>query len=860
MGISSAFAYNVGDYIYTRNGKFKVKGANLITGGVNSITTMGGTPLNPDTVKIVSEGADLEDSPNGEPFLMVTAGNIKSNCTALSEIPTKLCANFKTAVPVTSSARYVAMYKVKSLAWRTSSTQYYTGRNMNYQNIAFRPDLELDVTGITSYADWATYDVNDGWVELAYDLVPPEDGFLNFWFFNLLSGDCFGDFGVYEVIPVADDRVVRDFIDEINTYLSVIPEKEGDETRGVLIEEILPVLNGFLEDPDTNVDDVNDFILGVSGEDGPVTEFLNANSVDLSKYYTNFTFDGLSTGSTRLASGWTTDTGTDRWGLEAATGTTYDTFSTVHVYQDNSGLGTLAEGNYTQSADLPKGKYLYTLKAQAYHHFINGSGGSNDKYIPAYFEPVEGFKYFINGDSVDLNVPTRKPATFINVFDIAEDGMKTIGFHSPGNASKAALNGEGQNTTGGGRYRFDNMQLRMIGVDESYISAYFYKNAIENSLSELQESITSAEADYASATYVFGKTELNAAIDEAKTALATYTNYNEEDLASLNDAKKALSSAVSAYKKINAEYVALGNDIQICKTDLADEKWPKGKDEFGAAINVAETYYLAQTETSRDSLTLCKTDSTLMSARMYYQLANASLDTPAEIVMVNPSFAGNATGWINDGLTGTAIWKYGTNSDFTDGSCAYYNRGPAATDSKFMYQDVALPLTGVYGFSAELICRNYKMGSLEESPTEMYIFAGKKDSTEIYTLPDPNIVLDSNGQTYPGGVKRFTQIVKVSDLNDLTILEQPNTLRVGIAPTVNARTVYPNLIYIGSCRLYYYGSIADYESGISVVEKTPAMTGDIYSISGTKVRSNATSLSGLPKGIYIMNGKKYVVK
>lgn len=37
-------------------------------------------------------------------------------------------------------------------------------------------------------------------------------------------------------------------------------------------------------------------------------------------------------------------------------------------------------------------------------------------------------------------------------------------------------------------------------------------------------------------------------------------------------------------------------------------------------------------------------------------------------------------------------------------------------------------------------------------------------------------------------------------------------------------------------------------------------TGDIYTLTGIKVRNNATSTEGLPQGIYIFNGKKVVVK
>lgn len=51
-------------------------------------------------------------------------------------------------------------------------------------------------------------------------------------------------------------------------------------------------------------------------------------------------------------------------------------------------------------------------------------------------------------------------------------------------------------------------------------------------------------------------------------------------------------------------------------------------------------------------------------------------------------------------------------------------------------------------------------------------------------------------------------------------------------------------------------SIEDFlfEQGI-IAEKT-----DVYSVNGTKVRSNVDNFQDLPKGIYIVNGKKYIVK
>ena len=35
---------------------------------------------------------------------------------------------------------------------------------------------------------------------------------------------------------------------------------------------------------------------------------------------------------------------------------------------------------------------------------------------------------------------------------------------------------------------------------------------------------------------------------------------------------------------------------------------------------------------------------------------------------------------------------------------------------------------------------------------------------------------------------------------------------------------------------------------------------DVYGVNGVKVRNNTHSLEGLSKGVYVVNGKKYVIK
>ena len=66
-----------------------------------------------------------------------------------------------------------------------------------------------------------------------------------------------------------------------------------------------------------------------------------------------------------------------------------------------------------------------------------------------------------------------------------------------------------------------------------------------------------------------------------------------------------------------------------------------------------------------------------------------------------------------------------------------------------------------------------------------------------------------------------------------------------------------NLDWIGYS---YRFTVNDVFDPVAVPEiSLPAFaSSDVYSISGVLVRKNATTLEGLPKGIYIVNGKKVV--
>lgn len=96
-------------------------------------------------------------------------------------------------------------------------------------------------------------------------------------------------------------------------------------------------------------------------------------------------------------------------------------------------------------------------------------------------------------------------------------------------------------------------------------------------------------------------------------------------------------------------------------------------------------------------------------------------------------------------------------------------------------------------------------------------------------------------------------------------LANKGSLKIGIKNTSSATnywTIFDNF------RLYYYGSLSPEEiAGIDQPVINPnapealfATPADIYDITGICVRKQATGLEGLPKGFYIVKGKKVIVR
>lgn len=84
------------------------------------------------------------------------------------------------------------------------------------------------------------------------------------------------------------------------------------------------------------------------------------------------------------------------------------------------------------------------------------------------------------------------------------------------------------------------------------------------------------------------------------------------------------------------------------------------------------------------------------------------------------------------------------------------------------------------------------------------------------------------------------------------------TLTFGLKSTKNSQSSYWTIF--DNFRLYYYGAVEPTTGINEVITGLPVHAKGVYTLGGQLVKENASNFQGLPKGIYIVNGKKVVVR
>lgn len=270
------------------------------------------------------------------------------------------------------------------------------------------------------------------------------------------------------------------------------------------------------------------------------------------------------------------------------------------------------------------------------------------------------------------------------------------------------------------------------------------------------------------------------------------------------------------------------------------------------------------------------------------ELNDATLDDPVELpIIVNPDYTEGTNGWTVE-TTATS----GNIANIRDGYLEFWNNN--AGSQWTLYQDLARLKEGYYRLQCDGLYRaagsDGDIQSLKNGDVKLdeYIFANNMSQPVIAWTDSVNGCLSGtlaelheieeyayiNGVEYkyevtPGDTVRFVAPNDRNNMktfanagryvNKLDFAYEEGPVRIGMT----ALTTYANnWSPFGGWKLLYLGTeapdaVKDITSGEQAIK-----TGSLYTIDGRLIRGNATlnDLRNAGRGVYILNGKKVIVK
>ncbi len=703
--LGASAAYESGGYYYNEAGRWMINGDNLLTKNLSDgLAAFGFKHTN-----VADLGEAIADT-----FEVVTTDGmaaIQVNKTGGEGTGGELFLSQY----LSDAGVYVVTYKVKSAGEaRQLSQNTSSGYNTNYQHIFLNDDgtTTCDATeetgnGGVSLARNLRY--SDTWKEMSYTFTVSGPKFLNLRFFNLLVGDQLADFGIYKISEVGDDRVIKEYKDIISGYLNNQTDFPNDREG---LEELLDGLDEI---------DLTSPLDGSQLEeaDGMISSFLDANTVDVSSYFSNWDFSGGNSGEAKGIKNWTAAGGhSGRWGVATRYARGVD-------YGDGKYIAFQAYpcqfSDYSTSADLyqtvplPAGRYMFTCKASGNYHYRVSDSDKNGVVV---CDSVTGMGMYVNNDTLWFNtvktISPTKANRYSMIGTVAEGEQLTVGYHTPGMIVKI-----------GGAYAYSPVEIRLLGgKTQDDVDKFFYEAKVKTNAEALKVMVDSANKVKVDPQYFYCKDSLATVADHGQQVYDAYYNvYTDESADTLSKEMVAVRNGIRLLYSLNSTYTQLNGIIAEAETLLADETRP-AKGELKTAIDAAKavinglTVGLKPTET--DSANIADQITALPIAMEKFYIANASYNAPAKLNVINPYFA-NKTGWnvVNSGES-KEVWKYGSDATFTNGTKIYAYRGTTTAPANAVYQTVTLANNGHYEIAFEAYAYGEKRNGTITDPIGVY--------------------------------------------------------------------------------------------------------------------------------------------
>ncbi len=694
MGAMTSFAYNVGEYVYTHDAKFKVVGENILTNGNFS--------ANYDGWKDYADGALSPDYWSIETGAAQDGGNVIQSADAAAD----LTGNYMyQAVPFETGKSYVITFKMKGVEPGTSSI---TQKTSNYVDVFANADGTTSKTA-DRFQQVATTDaISAEWTSYSYSFTDTvsggSTGYIIVSFGQLAQGTQISDISINEVEQVYDSRIADKEIAYGKSLLAIGDFKNGRDEFNGTIESV----EGFFqtpdsEDPSAAADALNSFVEAEN-------LFLDANSYDVSSM-----INSKQLWRTKLQKG----NGTyGDWYVEGSGRWFHDPSSDPYIRDYIQASFNLPAGTAKIVKEMPAGKYFFSCESKGHRMAGTGSAVRN---TPDYTYVVEGAKVFIGNDSVSFNLDQRNFERHFVMSTLAEGETLNAGFWHPATSVDNKL---------GGQVYMQTPVLRIVGDNsngemQKYVEDYVTLKNIATQSNALKVMLDSAVVISAKAEYPWGKAELNdtttkyQAVYNELSVLQPGAELFDVAADSLMQSMRIVRSAINAYYSLNAPYTDLKEQLVIANESYnLPANAGANKTAFKAVIDKAQGLINNTTAEYSEEVAQQMIDAKaeLVAAQVAFESSSASFANPSEIQLVNPYFEefknqSNVNGWTMAGQTDNGRWKQGSLAPYENGKHLTVWRGYTAFSKNSASQQLSILNSGVYVLSCQAAACNENSGT-----------------------------------------------------------------------------------------------------------------------------------------------------
>lgn len=907
MGAMTSFAYNEGDYVYTHDAKFKVVGENILTNGNFS--------ANYDGWKDYADGALSPDYWSIETGAAQDGGNVIQSANGGAD----LTGNYMyQAVPFESGKTYVVTFKMKGVEPGTSSI---TQKTSNYVDVFANIDGTTSKTA-DRFQQVATTDaISAEWTSYSYSFTDTvsggSTGYIVVSFGQLAQGTQISDIAINEVEQVYDSRIADKEIAYAKSLLAIEDFKNGrDVFMGVLEGIEAAFKSSEMDDVAAAEDALKSF---VEAE----TIFLDANSYDVSSMIDSKALwrtkiqkangkygDWYVEGNTRwfhdpssdpyirdyFPGYYTLNAGTAKIVKKMPAGKYFFSCESKGHRMAGTGKATQNVPDYTWTVEgckvfVGNDSVAFNLDQRNFErHFVMSTVADGDTLNAGFWHPgltqsLGGQIYVQNpvlrivGDNsngemktyVENYVALNAIATQANSLKVMLDSAVVVAAKAEYPWGKAELN----DTTTKYQAVYNELSVLQPGAElfdvaadslmqsmrivRSAIQTYYSLNApytdLKAQIAQANESINlpaNANGD---------KTTFKAVIDKAQGLINSATaEYNEELAQQMKDAKTELADAQAAFESSTAAFNnpselqlvnpffegAKKSAIPTGWTGVLDEnkngQWKGGTNkhyENGTILQVWRGYTAFSKNSVAQKVNVLKSGVYVLSCQTICYNENGGKD--------------------GDRNTNSGVFYYGKLSESADSIAAhmihtnrkvgYYPEIYAVVYDKADDAETSIELG--YNALGNTCCNQYTFGGNHLR----YMGPKAKFDTDLAAALAASL---------EKGAAMYQSIASFE--NDATV--EPNTeLTFGnIYINLGHAVEYAQAAETSSQKMTAYYQLEDAIKNANVVvtgvkgiiaEPVAKIQKGVYTLTGVKVADNAANL---PQGLYIVNGKKVIVK